>query len=84
MSYKGIAKGKMIELEESLPYTEGQPVHVEVTLVAAELQAGSPLAVRRAMHEPPHLTGEDVNELEHALEHAKLSVRDESIFADEK
>ena len=83
MSYKGIAKGKMIELEEPLPYTEGQPVNVEVKPVEAQLQVGSPVAVKQAMHEPPHLTGEDINELEQAIEEAKLPVRDERMFAGE-
>ncbi len=84
MSYKGIAKGKMIELEEPLPYKEGQPVNVEVKPIAAQLQTGSPVAVKQAMHEPPHLTGEDVSELEQAIEEAKLPIKDESMFADEK
>ena len=30
MPYKGVAKGKMIELEERLPYPEGQPLSVAV------------------------------------------------------
>lgn len=30
MTYKGVAKGKIIELEESLPYSEGQAVSVSV------------------------------------------------------
>lgn len=30
MNYKGIAKGKTIELEEPLPYPQGQPVSVSV------------------------------------------------------
>ena len=84
MTYKGIAKGKLIELEEPLPYTEGQPVNVEVKPVEAQLQVGSPLAIKQAMHEPPHLTGRDVNELEQAIEAVKLPVRDESLFAPEK
>jgi hypothetical protein len=30
MTYKGVAKGKIIELEEALPYSEGQAVSVSV------------------------------------------------------
>ena len=28
MTYKGVAKGKIIELEEALPYSDGQAVSV--------------------------------------------------------
>ena len=84
MSYKGIAKGKTIELEESLPYAEGQPVSVVVTPLAAQLQAGSPAAIRQVMHEPPHLVWEDVDELERAIEEARLPVRQAGAFDDER
>lgn len=30
MTYKGVAKGKIIELEEALPYSDGQAVSVSV------------------------------------------------------
>ena len=43
MNYKGIAKGKTIELAELLPYPDGQPVSVEVEPLAEQPQAGSPL-----------------------------------------
>jgi hypothetical protein len=56
MIYKGIAKGTHIELEEPLPYADGQPVSVWVEPVAGLLPPGSPAAVRQVMHEPPHLT----------------------------
>lgn len=82
MSYKGIARGKTIEMEESLPYPEGQPVSVVVEPLAEQLQVGSPAAIRQAMHEPPHLAWEDVDELERVIEEAKLPVRQDSVFDD--
>ena len=82
MSYKGIVKGRTIELEEPLPYSEGQPVSVVVEPFAGQPQAGSPAAIRQVMHEPPHLKGEDVDELERAMEEAKLPVRQEDVFND--
>lgn len=38
MTYKGIAKGKTIELEEPLPYSEGQPVSVSIEGSALRVQ----------------------------------------------
>lgn len=84
MSYRGIAKGKTIELEEPLPYPEGQPVSVFVEPLAGQLQAGSPTAIRQVMHEPPHLKWEDVDELERAIEEARLPVRQGGVFDDER
>lgn len=84
MSYKGIARGKTIELEESLPYPEGQPVSVVVEPLAEQSQAGSPAAIRQAMHEPPHLNWEDVDELERAIAEAKLPVRQAGVFDDDR
>lgn len=80
MSYKGIAKGKTIELEEPLPYPEGQPVSVFVEPLGGPFPAGSPAAIRQVMHEPPHLTGEEVDELERAIEAARLPVPQSSVF----
>jgi len=84
MSYKGIARGKTIELEEPLPYPEGQPVSVLVEPLAEQPQAGSPMAIRQVMHEPPHLKWEDVDELERAIEEGKLPVRQGSVFDEER
>ncbi len=67
MIYRGIVKGRMIELEELLPYPEGQAVSVSVKLLTTHLHSGSPAAIRQVMHEPPHLNREDVDELERAI-----------------
>lgn len=82
MIYKGIASGKIIELEEPLPYPEGQPVSVLVEPLVGEPQGGSPSAVLQAMTKPPHLRWEDVDELERAIEEGKLAVRQKSVFED--
>lgn len=84
MTYKGIAKGKTIELEEPLPYPEGQPVRVLVEPLAVKPQPGSPEAIRQVMHEPPYLKWEDVDELERAIEGAKLPVNQNSVFEEER
>lgn len=80
MSYKGVARGKMIELEEPLPYPEGQPLSVSVEPWAGQPYPGSPAAVRQVMHAPPHLRWEEVDELERAIAAGKLPVHDTGMF----
>jgi hypothetical protein len=41
---------------------------------------GSPTAVLRAMNEPPHLSTEDVGELDKIIETEKLPVRQPGVF----
>jgi len=84
MNYKGIARGKMIELEEVLPYTDGQVVRVVVEPLAQQLPTGSPVTIRIAMHEPPHLAGDDVTELERVIAEARLPVGETDVFDDER
>ncbi len=67
MIYKGVAKGKIIELEEPLPYHEGQLISVSVNTIAGQFCIGSPEAVRLVMHKLPHLKSEDVDELEQEI-----------------
>jgi len=80
MTYKGIVRGKTIELEEPLPFPEGQPVSVSVQPLPAGAHPGSPPAIREAMHQPPHLQWEDVDELERAIDQAKIPVRQGGVF----
>lgn len=80
MTYKGVAKGKTIELEEPLPYPEGQSVSVWVEPLDGQSQPGLPTAIRQAMHELPYLNREDVDELERAIEEGKLPVYQGNVF----
>jgi len=82
--YRGIARGKTIELEEFLPYVEGQPPRVSVEPFAGQRQPGSPAAIQQAMHAPLHLTWEDVDALEQAIAEARLPVQDSSVFEEEE
>lgn len=52
---------------------------VEVT---AELRAGSPAAVLRAMQEPPHLSSADVDELDAVIAAGRLPVWARDLFSD--
>ena len=80
MTYKGVAKGKIIELEQPLPYRDGQPVNVLIEPSAEQFCRGSSASILQAMAEPPHLESQDVDELERAIENAALQVRTEGVF----
>jgi hypothetical protein len=80
MTYRGIARGKTIELEKPVPYPSGQAVTVSVEPCASATPSGSPSAVRQAMTEPPHPDPRDVDELEQAIAEGALPVRSEGEF----
>ena len=80
MTYKGIAKGKIIKLEQPLPYSEGQAVSVSVEALHPELQPGSAAAILKAMRNLPDLNPDDVDELEQLIGHGKLPVRTQGEF----
>jgi hypothetical protein len=84
MGYKGIAKGRIIELDEPLPYAEGWPVDVVVKPAEEQLQRGSAAVIRQAMREPPHLAREAVDELDRAIAAGKLPVQHEGVFENER
>jgi hypothetical protein len=84
MGYKGIAKGRIIELDEPLPYAEGWPVEVIVKPAEGQPQRGSAAVIRQALWEPPHLAGEAVDELDRAIEAGKLPVQHEGVFKNER
>ncbi len=84
MKYKGVARGRIIELEEPLPYAEGQPVSVSVEPLAGRYPKGSKEAILEAIRQPPHLTREDVEALERAIKEGELPVDDRGIFDEEK
>jgi hypothetical protein len=82
MRWRGIAKGKIIELDEVLPYAEGCLVNVIVEPETVALQTGAPAMIRQVMHEPPHLLPEEVGELEQAITAGRLPVHDRGVFDD--
>lgn len=83
MTYKGVAKGKIIELEESLPYAEGQPVSVSIEPLHREFQPGSPGAILKAMRDLPRLNPKEIDELERVIEQGRLPVRTQGLFGGE-
>ncbi len=80
MTYKGFVKGKSIELEDALPFPEGQAVNVSVEPFDQLAAPDSPWVIRKAMHDSPHLESPDVDELDRAIEEGKLPVHQENLF----
>ena len=84
MNYRGRAKGNTIELAESLPFPDGQPLRVEVEAWPVTARAGSAQAVRQAMGALPHLGTADVSVLESAIERGKIPVGESWSFNEGK
>ena len=84
MTYKGVAKGRIIELEEALPYSDGQAVSVSVEALHADLQPGSASAILKVMRSLPDLNPDDVDELERLIRQGRLPVRMQGEFEKEE
>jgi hypothetical protein len=80
MTYKGVAKGKIIELEETLPYSDGQAVSVSVEALRPDLQPGSAPAILKVMRRLPDLNPDDIDELERLIRQGRLPVRMQGEF----
>jgi hypothetical protein len=86
MVYRGIARGKVIELEDGLALPEG--TRVEVSIKAEQIEEiapekyprGSPSAVLAALKVPPLCTSEDVEALIQSMQQGKQPVRFEGVF----
>jgi hypothetical protein len=81
MHARGTAKGKIIELDEALPYVDGCPVRIMVEPEEVALR-GSPAAIRQVMHEAPHLAAADLEALDQAIEAGRLPVQERPVFED--
>jgi hypothetical protein len=80
MTYKGVAKGKIIELEEALPYSDGQAVSVSVEALHPDLQPGSAPVILKVMRSLPDLNPDDVDELEQLIRQGRLPMRMQGEF----
>ena len=83
MVYRGVARGRIIELDETLPFDEGQVVNISVEPFAAKTLAGSPQAVLAAIRALPDIDAADVQCLEAAIAGGRLPVSTRSVFADD-
>lgn len=90
MTYKGIVKGKVVELEDHVTLPEGTKVEVVVKdlqdqeLAPSGYPKGSPQAILAIFDTPPHCAPEDVDALLEAIERGKRPVRFEGIFDQER
>jgi len=79
MTARGIIRGTTIELDEPLPFAEGQAVQVQVE-PAVSSRRGSPAAILEVMRNSPRVPREDVDELNRLIEEGKLPVSEGGIF----
>ena len=82
MTYRGIARGNAIELDEPLPFAEGQAVRVDVEAVSPAPERGSIAALLQAIREGPHLSDGDVDALLEQIELGKQPVNYQGVFDD--
>ncbi len=86
LTYKGIVKGNVIQLEEQVALPEGTEVEVvvkkrqEAGEAAQGSPKGSPQALLAVFDTPPHCAPEDVDTLLRAIEEGKRPVRFQGIF----
>ena len=88
MTYKGIVKGNVIELEGKMVLPEGTEVEVVVNKENGEeslssgYPKGSPKALLETLDIPPRCTSDDVDALLQAIEQGKRQVQFVGAFDD--
>lgn len=82
MTYKGIARGKTIELDESLPFAEGEELTISVQASRTPRRPGSPSAVLEVVRAEPHLSSDEVTDFERMINDARLQVEEQGPFDD--
>jgi hypothetical protein len=86
MTYKGVVKGNVVELENGVHLPEGLMVEVVVKgqdtepAAPSDFPKGSPHAILAAFDTTPHCIQEDVDALMNAIEEGKRVVRFEGPF----
>ena len=83
MSYTGWIKGRTIELDEPLPFADGQAVKISVETTGVIVRAGSPQTVLEASRQLPHLPPATVVDLEAAIRAAKIPPSDGFMLNDQ-
>lgn len=85
MVYRGVAKGKIVELEDaSLP--EGTQVEVSIKqrpvgeIAPGKFPKASPHTLLAVLEVPPRCTSDDVEELIQSMQQGKQPVRFEKVF----
>lgn len=83
MTIRGTIRGRTIELLQPLPFADGQQVTVSIVPESHEPPIGSPRAILKAMHAPPHLDPADVDELERLIAEGSRPAESKGVFDDE-
>jgi len=79
MTYDGIARGKVIEFTEPLPFN-GQAVRVSVEPILNQAVPSSAESLLSVIAQSPHLDAHDVDELEREIKRSTLPVQNEGLF----
>lgn len=82
MTYRGIVKGRVVELEGGASIPDGTQVEI-VVREGQGLRKGSPKLLVQVAKDSPHLGDEDVTALEQAIEEGKLAVCSKGVFEGE-
>jgi len=86
MTYKGIVRGKVVELESGVALPEGTEVEITVKdgqqekLTPTPHPRGSPQALLKFLDAPPLCTPDDVEVLLEAIKEGKRPLRFRGIF----
>jgi hypothetical protein len=85
-TYRGVVRGGVVLPAEEMPLADGTEVFVTPTALLTPLkhEPGSPLAVLAAMRAEPHVTQEDVAELERAIAAGKRPAATIDPFAEDR
>jgi len=74
--------GKVLIPVEPVDLPRNKLLEIDVREVEQELRPGSPAAVKKLMHELPHVSSDIVDEWERAIAQGNIPVRYEGVFDD--
>jgi hypothetical protein len=77
MTLRGKARGRLIELDEELPFPEGSSLSITVAPEEPGMRKGSPRLLLAIMKELPKLDPGIVDEFERGITESKLPVKDD-------
>ena len=83
MTMRGIARGRMIEFEEPLPFEEGQELDVSIEPRPSGSPRGSGAAIMAALKATPLSDPTIVDEFEAAIKQGKRPIQFKGVFDDE-
>ena len=82
MTYTGVARGRTIELDEGVPYSDGQSVKIAIEPIPATVKNSTPHEVLAAVRSLPDIDLEDIAELERTIAFGMMPVEARSVSDD--